>query len=203
MTMRRLAITIIAVLILSPAYADDEEDVARIEKYLTGLKSLVATFSQVDAAGHKAAGKFFLKRPGKMRWQYDPPTPLLIVSNGTTITYFDSELDQVNYIPVDESLAGFLAEPTIKLDSESTKLTDFDSDDGMLRVTVVRKGHADEGSLTLEFTEKPLNLISMKVADATGQATTVHFENARIGVVLPEDLFTFDDPRGLGRRRAK
>ncbi|MEJ0009086.1 MAG: outer membrane lipoprotein carrier protein LolA [Alphaproteobacteria bacterium] len=195
---------LLGLLFAAPAFAADAPDpdaVARVEKYLTSIYSIVADFNQVDANGAVATGKFYLKRPGKMRWQYNPPTPVLLVSNGTTITYYDAELDQVNYVPIDRSLAGFLAQPIIKLDSETTQLTAFTAKDDVIRATVVRKGHADEGALTLEFSDNPLAIRQMIVRDQTGQETTVSLQNAKFGADLPDKLFVFEDPRGVTPRK--
>ena len=176
-------------------------DIARVETYLSGITTVVASFSQTSADGSVGAGKFFLKRPGKMRWQYEPPTPILLVSNGKTITYYDSSLDQLNYLPVDESLAAFIAQPTIKLDTDDILMERFEKKDGLIRTTVSRKAAPEEGTLTLVFNEKPLAISQMVIADGAGNATTVNFENAQTGVDLPEKLFTFEDPRGITKRR--
>ncbi|PZP84599.1 MAG: outer membrane lipoprotein carrier protein LolA, partial [Azospirillum brasilense] len=119
--MRRLLTILIAAPLLLAAkplpWANHNEEIKRVEGYLTGLSTIVADFSQVAANGELSEGKFYLKRPGKMRWEYAPPTPILLVSNGKVITYYDAELDQVNYVPVDDTLAGFLAQDTIVLNS--------------------------------------------------------------------------------------
>jgi outer membrane lipoprotein-sorting protein len=202
MAMRSRILAILFALVALPVYADDDAvAIANVEKYLTSLSTLVASFNQIENDGRTATGKFFLKRPGKMRWQYDPPAPILLVSNGTTITYYDSDLDQVNYLPVDESLAGFMAEPVIKLESDSIHLTDFKWKDGTIRATIVRKDAPEEGSLTLVFLDKPITIQKMIVRDATGQKTTINLEDGRIGVVLPDSLFEFQDPRGIAPRR--
>lgn len=182
-------------------WAKHGEDIKRVETYLTELTTLVADFNQVDADGGLAKGKFYLKRPGKMRWQYAPPTPILLVSDGKVVTYYDSELDQINYVPVDDTLAGFLGQEVIKLNSKATKLTRFDSANGMIRATVVQAESPDEGGLTMEFTDAPLQLRQMIVTDASGQRTTIQLQNAEFGKALPDTLFTFEDPRGIKARR--
>lgn len=175
-------------------------DIKRIEEYLTNLTSIVADFSQVDPNGATAEGKFYLKKPGKMRWEYKPPTPILLVSNGKVMTYYDSELDQVNYIAFDDTLAGFLAQDIITLESKSARLVDFVAKDGVIRATIVQREKPDEGSLTLEFADKPLQLKQMVVTDARGQRTNIALQNAEFGAELPDSLFKFEDPRGLGKR---
>ena len=198
--MRRLAILIATAMLCAAAPAGKQADIKRVENYLTDLHSIVADFSQVDANGGIAEGKFYLKKPGKMRWEYKPPTPILLVSNGKVMTYYDSELDQVNYIAFDDTLAGFLAQDVITLDSKSAKLTDFVSKEGVIRATIVQRQKPDEGSLTLEFTDKPLQLKQMVVTDARGQRTNIQLQNAEYGANLPDSLFKFEDPRGLGKR---
>lgn len=202
MSMRTLIAALAALMIASPAFADKKADIARVEDYLSKLTTVVADFSQVDANGQLSEGKFYLKRPGKMRWQYKPPTPILLVSDGSVIVYYDSELDQVNYVPIDDTLAGFLAKPVIKLNSESTTLTEFKSKDSVIRATLVQKAKPTEGSLTLEFSDKPLQLKQMVTRDAMGQETTIQLQNAVFGTVLPNSLFKFEDPRGATKRRA-
>ena len=137
-----------------------------------------------------------------MRWQYSPPTPILLVSDGKVIVYYDAELDQVNYVPVDDTLAGFLAQPVIKLDGKTTRLTGFTAEPGYISATVVQKSKPDEGALTLEFSDAPLQLKQMVIRDASGQVTRIQLQNARYGEALDNKLFVFEDPRGITRRRS-
>lgn len=206
--MRRFAFIAAAFLLATAAapveqWAESRADISRVEGYLTSLTTIVADFEQVDAAGNLSGGKFYLKRPGKMRWEYKPPTPILLVSNGKVVTYYDSELDQINYVPMDDTLAGFLAQKEITLDSISTKLTKFYAAGGVVRATIIQKHKPTEGSLTLEFTDHPLQLKQMTVTDATGQRTIIQLQNAKFGQELPDSLFKFDDPRGISMRRRK
>ena len=182
---------------------DDPSTPPQVEAYLSGISSIVADFSQVSADGSTGSGKFYLKRPGKMRWQYNPPTPILLVSNGQTVTYYDASLDQVSYVGIDDTLAGFLAQKTIKFESDSIRMTKFEAKNGAIRVSVVQKKKPDEGSLTLEFTDNPIELRQMVVVDATGQTTRVQLQNAQFGPVLDDKLFVFEDPRGTTPRRKK
>ncbi len=175
-------------------------DIARVEAYLAGITTLTADFTQTAADGSVSKGKFFLKRPGKMRWQYAAPTPILLVSDGKSITYYDAELDQVSYIGVDETLAGFLAQKEIKLESPTTRLTQFESNAGTIRATMTQKAKPEEGSLTLVFSDNPVLIREMQIVDATGQTSRVVLTNPTFGTPLENELFQFIDPRGNKRR---
>lgn len=174
--------------------------VARLEDYLSKLTTIRASFNQVAPNGDVSSGTFVLKRPGKMRWDYNPPVEILLISDGDTITYYDAELEQVNYIDVDDTLATFLARKDILLDSPAVKLTEFSAEAGAIRATVVEREKPTEGSLTLEFSDNPLTLRFMRVTDASGNETRVQLQNAQFGVPVSDSLFVFKDPRGVTKR---
>lgn len=176
--------------------------IARIEEYLTGISTLTAEFSQTSSDGSAGDGIFYMKRPGKVRWQYHPPTNLLLVSNGRTLTYYDPQVKQVTYVGVDETLASFVAQKTIQLDGPASRLTQLQSnDDGVIRAALIQRKKPDEGSMTLEFTDKPLKISRMITIDATGNETQVALSNQKFGMALEDKLFVFNDPRGVNDKR--
>lgn len=188
--------------VVSTGYKYDKAGtIARVEVYLSQLSTIKARFNQVAPDGSVQTGTFFLKRPGKMRWEYDPPTPVLLVSNGSTITYYDSDLGQVNYIDINDTLAGFLTRNDIQLDNAATKVTKFEAATDVIRITVVDATKPTEGALTLEFVDRPLQLKFMTVSDAAGAETHVQLQGAEYGSALDNSLFVFKDPRGVVPRK--
>jgi outer membrane lipoprotein-sorting protein len=183
----------LAALSAAPAHADDT--LARVEAYLNGLTTLQSDFVQIAPDGSLASGQFFLKRPGKMRWQYEPPVPVLMISNGTTLVYYDFELEQMSHIPLDETLAGFLAQDNIAFDPKIIKILEKTQQDGVIRIRLTQAEKPDQGDLTLEFSDAPLQLRNMRIKDASGQETNVSLNNARFGLPLENKLFIFRDPR--------
>lgn len=174
---------------------------ADIEAYLNGLTTVVADFLQTDSAGKISDGKFFLKRPGKLRWQYNPPVPVLIVGNGNTLSYVDLELNQVSRASADASLSAFLSRPHISFKSKDVNVVAFGSKAGATRISLQRPGHADEGTLTLVFDEHPLVLRKMEVVDSTGKTTIISFHNVRQGEQLSDQLFYVDEVKHMEKRR--
>lgn len=172
--------------------------VDRVTAYLGGLSTIVADFMQIAPDGSLSSGKFYLKRPGKMRWQYNPPTPILMVANGTEFVYYDYDLEQVSYIPLDSALIGFLAQETVRFD-DKVGITTIEEKEGAIRIGLAQRDKPDEGSLLLEFSDKPLLIRNMVVTDAANQTTTVSLANAKFGLALDKQLFVFMDPR-KGRR---
>lgn len=168
--------------------------IERVERYLSGISTIVSDFTQVAPDGSLANGKFYMKRPGKMRWQYNPPTPVLMVSSGTELVFYDYELEQVSHIPLDGSLISFLAQDKITFGGK-VGITKFSNEASVIRIEVAQKDKPTEGKLMLEFSDKPLMLRNMVVTDATGQTTTVALQNAKFGADIDPDLFVFKDPR--------
>ncbi|MDE3036895.1 MAG: outer membrane lipoprotein carrier protein LolA [Pseudomonadota bacterium] len=182
-------VTFLAPLALAP----HEKTVRRIEDYLSGLTTIASDFTQVAPDGSLTSGTFYLKRPGKMRWQYNPPTPILMVSNGSDFVYYDVELEQVSHIPLDDTLIGFLAQNPIRF-AGSVGLTSFSDRAGAIRVTLAMRDKPGNGELTLEFSDNPLLIRRMVIRDAAGQVTTVSLNRAHFGVALDDKMFVFRDP---------
>lgn len=174
------------------------QTLTRVQDYLNGITTIAADFTQIAPTGDLTGGKFYLKRPGKMRWQYSPPTPILMVANGGQLVYYDYELEQLTYIPMDSTLGSFLAQEKIDLSDQFVKITKFEENPGVIRLTLTQRDKPEAGSLTLEFADTPLVIRNMVITDAGGQVTTVALNNARFGEPLDKKLFVFVDPRKSG-----
>ena len=171
-----------------------------METYINSLTTISADFSQIGGDGKISKGKFYLNRPGKMRWEYTSPSPILLISDGKAISYYDVELDQLSYVNLDDTLAGFLAQKDVKLEGPKTKLTKLESANGIIRATMVQRTKPTEGSLTLEFTENPMQLTRMDIVDQSGQNTHVSLMNAKFGEPLDKKLFIFTPPTTATKR---
>lgn len=202
-----LVAALVAVLAVSAASAAAVEldpraraDIARIEDYLNRLDTLQARFLQISSTGQYAEGNLFIWRPGRLRIEYDPPVPVLIVSNGTWLIYHDRELEQVSYVLIDSTLAGILVADDISFFSQDVAVTGFDNSAGVLRLTLVRAEDPLEGSLTLVFSDRPLVLRKWHITDAQGVRTTVSLLETRFGMPLNPELFRFRKPKTDGSR---
>lgn len=175
------------------------EDIAKIEGYLNGITTLVAPFEQEDSAGAVAKGTFYLERPGRLKWDYDPPTPILIVAKGSLVAYYDRELDQLSHVSVDDTLAGILTRPKIDLNGNGVEVSDFHKDNKEIKVTLLQKDKEEQGSLTMVFKAGSLDLLRMEVVDAIGKKTVVRFLNLTYNTSLGKEVFAF--PRVKSNRR--
>jgi outer membrane lipoprotein-sorting protein len=174
--------------------ADDRGQVQRVEQYLNGIHSLSARFQQYAADGGTASGQLIVARPGHMRFEYDKPSPILLLADGTWVVYIDNQLKQVSYLPIGSTPAWFLLRDTISL-TDGVTITKFERGPGALRITLVENKSPENGTLTLTFSEKPFDLKQWTIVDQQGKATTVVLSDARYGVPVDSKAFTFVDPR--------
>jgi outer membrane lipoprotein-sorting protein len=178
----------------------DRADLQRAQQWLNGIKTMSARFSQFSDGG-TADGVLYLKRPGNMRFEYDAPTPYMLLANGTWMIYYDKSVEQVTYLPISSTPAWFLLKDDISLGGDVT-VTGFERGQGVLRVTIVQTKEPDSGRVTLTFSDKPLELKQWTLTDAQGKRTTVTLNDARYGDPVDPKLFVFNDPRPLqGTRR--
>ena len=137
--------------------AEDKADLERIAGSLDGLRSMRARFQQVSSDGQLAFGRIFLRRPGDLRVEYEPPVPVLLVSDGTWVDYYDSELDQLTQIPLDQTPIWFLVQQTIAFSSKIT-VTAIERSPGAIRLSLYQTANPDAGSASLTFADDPLAL---------------------------------------------
>lgn len=178
----------------SPARSDaDRADIARVETYLAGIKTLEARFLQIGPDGSTAEGKFYLSRPGKLRLDYDAPNPNLLIADGRALAHIDRSLKTISYLPLDSTPAGVLVRADVKLAGDVT-VTGIERGPGVLRVGIVQTSDPRAGRLILEFAERPFQLSSWRVVDGQGLTTRITLLEPRDGVTIPADRFTIVDP---------
>jgi outer membrane lipoprotein-sorting protein len=197
LTVSALAVSALAAAV-SPAAAfvrTEAEWLTYIENYLNLVRTVEASFLQVSSNGEFARGRVYISRPGRMRVEYDPPAPHLIVANDGILVYVDRELGQRSHVPLSATPAAILLAPSIRLRDGELRVIDFRASDGGAQLTVVQKDSPGEGSLTLLFSDPPLSLRQWTVTDAQGISTTVTLENPVFDKPLPGRLFQADDPR--------
>jgi outer membrane lipoprotein-sorting protein len=170
--------------------AQDRADLGKIEDYLNGIHSLKASFAQTAPDGNVTHGVTIMQRPGRMRFQYDPPAPFLLVANYGVLFFHDSQLNQTTNIPLSRTPLGILLADRASLSGDVT-VTRFTRLPGTLEVTLVRTASPGEGSLTLIFNEQPLTLRQWVVLDQQGKQTRVTFTNMQTGVALDAKQFDY------------
>jgi len=192
---RRLFLVLPLLLLVAAAPAGNSAEIAQIQEYLNSITTLKAHFVQVAPNDAISQGTAWLERPGRMRFQYDPPSPLLLVAGHGLFVFHDSSLDQTSNLPLGATPLGILLADHIQLSGGDVTVTDLRKLPGEVLATLVWNAHPTDGSLTLVFTTDPMTLRQWTVTDATGQRTTVTLSNIELGEKFKQDLFEFINPQ--------
>ena len=178
----------------------DLDDLARLETYLRSIGTLEARFVQVSSDGGFARGTLWLDRPGRMRFEYDPPVPILLIANGFELLYYDRDLEQPTFVPLWQTPLWLVLKEDASL-TDGIEILGFLRTPGEISVRVRDSGAPDGGELALRFAEGPLSLLGWTVIDAQGIATEVSLLDPSWDVPVDRSRFESRDlPNvGLGR----
>jgi outer membrane lipoprotein carrier protein len=187
-------------LLLRPAHATPASDV---EKLLDGVTSWSADFTQTIDDGHgkivrSAAGKIYLEKPGKFRWDYAQPSEQVIVADGKQIWLYDKDLQQANVRDMDASLS---STPAVLLSGGAPVSSQFDvtslPKSGGLDWYQLKPKHTDTDFQLVRIGFEKGELTSMFLADKLNQVTQLTFTNTKRNIKLLPDLFMFTPPAGV------
>lgn len=191
------------VAVASPAHAQNA-DLAAVQAHLRAVTTMTANFAQTDRAGKTLTGTLQLKRPGKIRFQYQAGVPILIVGDGRALTFIDYSVKQVSRWPIGNSPLGMLLDPSKDLSRFATILP---SGDPRILLASARDPRRPEfGAITLAFAREAgapagLRLQGWVALDAQGNRTSVRLFDQRFNANVSDQAFTWRDPRQGGPRR--
>ena len=196
-----LALTLPAVLASSgPALAQaPSSDLTSAITALRAISTMRADFVQADPRGNRVKGVLTLKRPGRIRFQYEKGVPMLIVSDGAALTFIDYGVKQVQRWPIKNSPLGALLDPNRDV-MQYGKLVPSNNSQ-VVSIEVRDKKHPEYGVITMVFIRKAgapagLELSSWATLDAQNTRTIVTLTNQQYGMAVSDSTFRFNDPRG-------
>ncbi|MBX7458476.1 outer membrane lipoprotein carrier protein LolA [Qipengyuania sp. 1NDH17] len=170
---------------------------------LRGISTMKADFVQTDRNGQAVSGVMTLKRPGKIRFEYEKGVPLLVVSNGKSMYMIDYEVNQVQRWPIKNSPLGALLDPSRDVKKYGRLIPT--SHDDVVSIEVRDPKRPEFGVITLIFARDAsapggLRLTHWVALDSQNHRTTVRLSNNRYGVAVADSAFRFRDPRRSSRR---
>lgn len=169
-------------------------------QHLNTIRSMRSRFAQTSSQGNYAEGTVYMRRPGRLRIEYDPPAQVLVVANGSYVIYEDGELGQVSYIGLGDTPLGILLRETVEFTDPDITVTGMRQGGGLLEIDIVETEDPGQGVLTLVFATSPLELRQWRVRDAQNIQVTVTLFAPRFGVDLEDDLFQYTEKPGFQRQ---
>jgi outer membrane lipoprotein-sorting protein len=192
-TLLATAVAGLALLVASlPAHA--QTSVADVERYLNSIRTFKARFVQSNPNGSIAQGTLYVWRPGRMRFEYDPPSQLKIVADGYQVTMWDPATKDFGQWPIGWTAASWLAKDPIKL-SGDLQVEKFErASNGLLEMTMTQARKPQEGKVIVRFSENPMALQGWTIIDSRGRVN-IALTNVQPNVQLTESLFKNDSGR--------
>ena len=170
--------------------AQDTLELQRIAAYLNGIRTMTARFQQIANNGGASSGQVWVARPGRMRFEYEPPNAITLLADSTSVYYWDKQLNQTSKYDLRSTPAWFFLRDPISFGADVI-VTRFEHAGAVARVTVVESAQPDAGSLTLVLTENPLMLRQWTVVDQQAKTTTVNLSGLQFGMALDPKLFQY------------
>lgn len=187
-----------ALVAAAPALAVTPNPLAMVSAHLRGVTTMTADFVQTDRNGKALSGTLTLKRPGKIRFQYQKGVPLLIVGDGHALTMIDYSVAQVSRWPIGNSPLSVLLDPSKDLSKFAHVVPNADPD--LLLVQGRDAKHPEFGTITIAFSRMPsapggLLLRGWTVVDAQSNRSSVQLTNQKFNMPISDQMFRWNDPR--------
>ncbi|HQS97798.1 outer membrane lipoprotein carrier protein LolA [Novosphingobium sp. 17-62-19] len=191
-------------MLATPTVAQTQaSEIDRAVTALRGITTLRANFVQTDRSGQTVSGVLTMKRPGKIRFQYQKGVPLLIVGDGKALTMIDYEVRQVQRWPIGNSPLGALLDPNKDVARFAKQLPT--GDPGVISLQVRDPKHPEYGTITMIFVRNAgapggMQLDSWVALDAQNKRTTMRLTGHQYGIAVDDKTFKWTDPRPANRR---
>jgi outer membrane lipoprotein-sorting protein len=178
--------------IFSSFDANQKAQAAKVSNYLSSLQTLVGNFVQVGPDGSKTKGDFYIQKPGKVRFEYDDPTPIAIIADGSSLAVRDRKLATQDIYPLSQTPLRFLLSDRIDL-MKDTNVVNVTADDVFISVTIEEKqALIGTSRLMLMIGTKDGQLKQWTVTDPQGYDTTVAVYNLDTSKKVDPNLFKID-----------
>ncbi|MDD2868993.1 outer membrane lipoprotein carrier protein LolA [Neomegalonema sp.] len=171
----------------------DPETLAQLSAYLNSVTTMQGRFTQQSSDGRVAQGAFYLRRPGRLRFEYDEPYPTLVVADGVWAAVINRRAKTLDRLPLNSTPLALLLRENVNLTSEGA-VRDVQRGPGILRVTAVDPQRPGDGSVTMIFSTNPIELQQWIVVDPQGKTSTISMNNVQRGMAIEPAKFVIEDP---------
>lgn len=188
MTLFRRTLAAAAVALAGLPLAAKEIPLNQISAYLNGLTTATGAFTQVTETGEVSTGTIYIKRPGRVRFEYNPPEKAMVIAAGGQLAIFDPRSDEPTRYPLNQTPLSIILAREVDL-SRANMVTGVTNDGQSTTVRAQDPDNPEYGSIDLVFTDNPVQLRQWVVNDGNGSSTTVILGELETGGRVRERLF--------------
>ncbi|KZX99709.1 MULTISPECIES: LolA family protein [unclassified Sulfitobacter] len=171
-----------------------------ISSYLNGISTAKGEFTQINDDGSISTGTIYIKRPGRVRFEYNPPESALVVAGSNTVVIYDKKSNQpAETYPLSKTPLSIILDRSVNL-GRAQMVTGHTYDGTATIVTAQDPAHPEYGNIRLKFTGNPVELRQWVIRDGNGTTTTVVLGDLQKGVNMPNSLFDVGSPGSAPRQ---
>ncbi len=167
--------------------------------YLNKIRSMSGEFTQIGPRGRVSNGIFYIVKPGKMRFEYAPPNPLIIISDGTWLTVKNRKRKKADQYPLTTTPLRLILDNNVNLNKE-VKIVSILTSDENTSITFKDKSAFASGTLVLVFDQNAKQLLQWVVIDERGRRTSVSLSNLKYGIKVDPKMFKVKIPKSRRQR---
>lgn len=172
----------------------DKSDLDRISAYLNSIHTLKGSFVQLGPDGQIDEGVFYIEKPGRMRFEYHAPNPVLIVSDGSTVAVANRKLNTVDHYPIWSTPLDLILSNDLNL-KNNPSVAHVTREPGEIIVNARASSSKVNGNITLVFSDPTLELRQWTIVDGQDLSTTVNIRDLQPGATLDPSLFVLPDAK--------
>jgi outer membrane lipoprotein-sorting protein len=192
MTIRTALLAPLALIALTAPAWGEKIPLGTLSGYLNGITTAQASFTQVNADDTISTGKIFIQRPGRMRFEYDPPDESLVLTSGGMVAIFDTKSNQPpEQYPLSRTPLSLILDAEITFD-RAGMLVSHDEVQAATQVVAQDPENPQFGTIALLFTQDPLTLRQWVITDDLGQKTTVILGELQTGAEFAPSQFAIE-----------
>ena len=173
---------------------DDKAALVQLNAYLNEIRTMSGEFTQTSPRGQVANGIFYIAKPGKMRFEYAPPSPLLVVSDGSWVTVQNTARNSDDQYPLSTTPLKLVLSDQVNLFDQAVILN-VEHQESLSAITMQEKGQLVAGQLTMVFDRANNELVQWIIIDGKGQRTSVQLSNIDKSANPNPDLFVVERSR--------
>ncbi len=183
------ALLMMGVVMTGGAASSQQLSLAEVSGYLNQLQTAQGGFTQINADGTLSTGTIYIKRPGRIRFEYDPPEQSLVMAGGGSVAVFDPRSNTgPDRYPLNQTPLNIILERNVDL-NRARMVTGHTSDGTTTTITAQDPAHPEYGNIQMVFTANPIELRQWVVTDDSGTQTTVVLNDMSVGGSIGDILF--------------
>jgi outer membrane lipoprotein-sorting protein len=167
----------------------------KIADHFSSVTTMTGEFVQFGPKGEQTGGKFYLQRPGKVRFNYEAPSAYEVVSDGKSVAIDNSKLDTMDLYPLSKTPLKLLLDT--RIDLSAAKVKSVKEDEDLTTIQLADKSIFGSSTITMMFDPKSYELRQWTITDSRGKDTTIMIFNVKQGVKIDPATFEVDYERNL------